>query len=68
MTVILVLIFISNFGNVVLSNKENNVPDEFFTERYVIRRINVSGKWNPLKRNDIQRIVQTKVFYTKNIS
>jgi len=60
MTVIFLLIFIWNIDDVLLSNKENNVPDESLTERYVIRRINVSGKLDPLKRNDIQRIEKIK--------
>ncbi len=53
MIVTFVVIFISNIDDVLLSNKENNVPDESLTERQVIRRINVSGKLDPLKRNDI---------------
>lgn len=50
---ILVLIFISNIDDRLLSNKENNIPEESLTERYVARRINVS---NSMKRNLIERI------------
>jgi hypothetical protein len=51
--VIFVLLFISNIDDVLLSNKENNVPEESLTERYVARRINVSS---PMDRDESQRM------------
>jgi hypothetical protein len=54
--VIFVLIFISIIDDLWWSSKENNVPDEFLTERYIISRINVLGRLSPWKRNRIQRM------------
>ncbi len=51
MIVIFVLIFISIIDDFCLLSRENNVPDEFSRERYVIRRINVLGRVGPWKRN-----------------
>ena len=59
---IFVLIFISNIDDVLLSSRENNVPDESLIERYVIRRMNVSGKLDPVKRNENQRIDKAKLY------